>query len=284
MKSSIFNKSLKVLIIVLLLSTVVFNRKLSQQLMLAAILIWIILAVSVFFGPRIYSLIKKAATQWQEAKQEVSTAVPGPTVTAEETISPLPKAAPEQGALEPDSKRMLQHISLRITEKIKSAYPDATWRWDGSPNLTDILDGKIFRIMTDDMAQFTHADVHFDRYARIRIVPLIIGEFAEAANTETEPDAEVAPEPPVVDVISWYDLIGRKILEDIITDLNANGHSRLSIKENGDIVITRNKKEVLKGTLDQFPPKNYWNEFLQLLAEYELNGKVEKDRIIVSWT
>lgn len=138
--------------------------------------------------------------------------------------------------------------------------------------------------MTDDMAQFTHADVHFDRYARIRIVPLIIGEFAEAANTETEPDAEVAPEPPVVDVISWYDLIGRKILEDIITDLNANGHSRLSIKENGDIVITRNKKEVLKGTLDQFPPKNYWNEFLQLLTEYELNGKVEKDRIIVSWT
>ena len=71
MKSSIFNKSLKVLIIVLLLLTVVFNRKLSQQLMLAAILIWIILAVSVFFGPRIYSLIKKAATQWQEAKQEV---------------------------------------------------------------------------------------------------------------------------------------------------------------------------------------------------------------------
>ena len=43
------------------------------------------------------------------------------------------------------------------------------------------------------------------------------------------------------------------------------------------------KKEALKGTLDQFPPKNYWNEFLNLLEEQELHGKVEKDRIIISW-
>lgn len=284
MKSSLFNKSLKVLIIVLLLLTVIFNRKLSQQLMLAAILIWVILAVGVFFGPRIYSLFQKVSAQWQETKQKVSVIPSGPAMAVEGTISPLPRTIPEKSVSEPDNKRMLQHISLRITEKIKSAYPDATWRWDGSPDLTDILDGKTFRIMTDDMAQFTHADVHFDRYARIRIVPLIIGEFAEAPNTEAELEEAVTTEPPVVDVISWYDLIGRKILEDIITDLNANGHSRLSIKENGDIVITRNKKELLKGTLEQFPPKNYWNEFLQLLAEYELNGKVEKDRIIVSWT
>lgn len=97
------------------------------------------------------------------------------------------------------------------------------------------------------------------------------------------PSEEDTKEPAVVDVISWYELIGRQMLESVITDLNANGHSRLSIKENGDIIITRNKKEALKGTLDQFPPKNYWNEFLNLLEEQELHGKVEKDRIIISW-
>ena len=52
MKSSIFNKSLKALIIVLLLLTVIFNRKLSQQLMLAAILVWTAVAISVFFRPQ----------------------------------------------------------------------------------------------------------------------------------------------------------------------------------------------------------------------------------------
>lgn len=284
MKTSIFNKSLKVLIIVLLLLTVIFNRKLSQQLMLAAILVWIFVALGVFFGPRIYTLIKKTAAQLQEAKQEVSASTSVPAASAEETILPLPQSAPEQSVPEPDNRRMLQHISLRITEKIKSAYPDATWRWDGSPDLAAILEGKTFRIITDGMAQFTHADIYFDRYVRIRITPLIIGEFAEAAPNTPEAEIEGIAEPPVVDVISWYDLIGRKVLEDTITDLNANGHNRLSIKENGDMVISRNKKEVLKGTLEHFPPKNYWNEFLQVLEEYELHGKVEKDHIIVSWT
>ena len=55
------------------------------------------------------------------------------------------------------------------------------------------------------------------------------------------------------------------------------------IKKSLRAYITRNKKEALKGTLDQFPPKNYWNEFLNLLEEQELHGKVEKDRIIISW-
>ena len=139
---------------------------------------------------------------------------------------------------------MLQHISLRITEKIKSAYPDATWRWADSPDLTAILDGKTFRIQVDDMAAFTHADIRFDRYARIRITPLSVGEFASSADSgKKTPSEEDTKEPAVVDVISWYELIGRQMLESVITDLNANGHSRLSIKENGDIIITRNKKE-----------------------------------------
>ena len=284
MKSSIFNKSLKALIIVLLLLTVIFNRKLSQQLMLAAILVWTAVAISVFFGPRIYAFIKKVSAQRQAEKQEVSAAPSVPAAAAEETILPLSRAVSVQSVPEPDNRRMLQHISLRITEKIKSAYPDATWRWDGSPDLTAILEGQTFRIITDGMAQFTHADVYFDRYVRIRITPLIIGEFADTVGDVPEEKDTAASEPPVVDVISWYYLIGRKVLEDTISDLNANGHSRLSIKENGDMVITRSKKEVLKGTLEHFPPKNYWNEFLQVLEEYELHGKVEKDHIVVSWT
>lgn len=103
------------------------------------------------------------------------------------------------------------HISLRITEKIKSAYPDATWRWADSPDLTAILDGKTFRIQVDDMAAFTHADIRFDRYARIRITPLSVGEFASSADSgKKTPSEEDTKEPAVVDVISWYELIGRQ--------------------------------------------------------------------------
>lgn len=282
MKSSLFTKGFKILIVTLLLLAVLFNRSLAQKLMLATILIWMFMVIVRFLKPTVRKLIENWYADRQYRRNITPLVLSAPMPDEAISFSPVPE--PEPAFSEAEQKRMLQHISLRITEKIKSAYPDATWRWADSPDLTAILDGKTFRIQVDDMAAFTHADIRFDRYARIRITPLSVGEFASSADSgKKTPSEEDTKEPAVVDVISWYKLIGRQMLESVITDLNANGHSRLSIKENGDIIITRNKKEALKGTLDQFPPKNYWNEFLNLLEEQELHGKVEKDRIIISW-
>ena len=118
---------------------------------------------------------------------------------------------------------------------------------------------------------------------------------AEAYATEgTEPVAEKqeepqqmqetpAAEPAVVDVRAWYELIGQRILEAQITGLNANGHSKLTIKENGDIVINRQKKEVFVTALDSFPGKNYWDELVTILQENELNAKISGNALQVSW-
>lgn len=87
----------------------------------------------------------------------------------------------------------------------------------------------------------------------------------------------------MVDVRVWYELVGQKVLQSQITNLNANDHTKLTIKENGDIVITRQKKEVLKGTFDSFPAKSYWEELILLLAEDELKGKIMGNTLQVSW-
>lgn len=72
-------------------------------------------------------------------------------------------------------------------------------------------------------------------------------------------------------------------METQITELNATGHSKLVIKENGDIVINRQKKEVLVTTLDALPGKNYWNELVSILEENELNAKIAGNGLQVSW-
>ena len=121
---------------------------------------------------------------------------------------------------------------------------------------------------------------------------MTIGSFAEhsVGNVDDRPpasDADVAGktplEPSVVDVRVWYELIGQKVLEELITDLNANGHSMLTIKENGDIVINSQKKKVLKATLDSFPEKIYWKELISILEENELKGKISDNSLQVSW-
>ena len=193
----------------------------------------------------------------------------------------IPQKDPDR--LEKENDLMLRHIALRITDKLKSAYPQAVWQWREKPALSSVLAGDIVRICVENMAQYTHADISFDRFGRIRIEPMVIGEFIPEEKPDSSAAEETAAEPPVVDVRVWYELIGQQILEEQITDLNANGHSRLTVKENGDIVITRQKKEVFRTHLEAFPPKSYWPELLNVLNENELKGKISGNQLQISW-
>ena len=131
------------------------------------------------------------------------------------------------------------------------------------------------------MSSYNHADISFDRFGRIRIVPMTIGSFTpEEENDSTD---ESTSEPTPVDVRVWYDLVGQPILEKHITELNTSGHGKLTIKENGDIVINRQKKEVLIATLDSFPAKQYWKELVTVLEENELCAKANDKNLVVSW-
>ena len=297
MRKNVFSSSIKILIVSLLLLAVFFQKERSQKLMALALILWGAVTAGIFLFRKSGKLAKKCRAFSASLKQAGRTA----KAPAEKTAEPVPKAdtepaepaAPAKPA--PDSREtetMLLHISLRITEKLKSAYPQSVWQWKDTPSLQGILAGGTVRILVENMDAYTHADISFDRFGRIHVEPMTIGSFAEPSGNGTsagpgtgDADAaeEMPPEPSVVDVRVWYELVGQKVLETQITDLNANGHTKLTIKENGDIVVNRQKKEVLKGTLDSFPAKSCWEELVLLLAEDELKGKITGNTLQVSW-
>ena len=297
MRKNVFSSSIKILIVSLLLLAVFFQKERSQKLMALAVILWIAVTAGIFLFRKSGKLAKKCRAFSASLKQAGRTA----KAPAEKTAEPVPKAdtepaepaAPAKPA--PDSREtetMLLHISLRITEKLKSAYPQSVWQWKDTPSLQGILAGGTVRILVENMDAYTHADISFDRFGRIHVEPMTIGSFAEPSGNGTsagpgtgDADAaeEMPPEPSVVDVRVWYELVGQKVLETQITDLNANGHTKLTIKENGDIVGYNQKKEMLKGTLDSFPAKSCWEELVLLLAEDELKGKIAGNTLQVSW-
>lgn len=296
MKKSVFTKSMKILIVSLLLLAVFFRKERSQKLMALAFILWAAVTVGIlllrhsgklFKKIRIlYSALKQKIGQMMEASEEIPASAP----VLENPEEPIPPANPAfPASYSREYETMLVHISLRITEKLKSAYPQAVWQWKDTPDLQDILKGGTIRILVENMDTYTHADISFDRFGRIHVEPMVIGSFADAENgkgIKPEPggaDEETTPEPSVVDVRVWYELIGQKALEELITDLNANGHSMLTIKENGDIVVSCQKKKILKATLDSFPGKAYWKELVSILEENELRGKISDDSLQVSW-
>ena len=294
MRKTVFTKSMKILIISLLLLAVFFQKERSQKLMALVLILWIAVTAGIFLFRKSGKLAKKCSALSASLKQARRTAKAAAEKPAEAV--PEPETEPASPAKPvPDSREtdtMLLHISLRITEKLKSAYPQSVWQWKDTPSLQDILAGGTTRILVENMDAYTHADISFDRFGRIHVEPMTSGSFAEPSGNGTsagpgtgDADAaeEMPPEPSVVDVRVWYELVGQKVLEAQITDLNANGHTKLTIKENGDIVVNRQKKEVLKGTLDSFPAKSCWEELVLLLAEDELKGKIAGNTLQVSW-
>ena len=300
MRKTVFTKSMKILIISLLLLAVFFPKDRSQKLMALALILWIAAAIGFLLLRKSGKLIKKCRALLSALKQSVGqiladsekTLPPVPVqdqpAQSEEPISPAKPALPASDSRE--CQTVLLHISLRITEKLKSAYPQSVWQWKDTPSLQGILNGETTRILVENMDAYTHADISFDRFGRIHVEPMVIGSFAEPTENSADErpesgsaDAETNPEPSVVDVRVWYELIGQKVLEELITDLNANGHSMLTIKENGDIVVSCQKKKILKATLDSFPGKAYWKELVSILEENELKGKISDDSLQVSW-
>ena len=296
MKKSVFTRSIKILIITLLLLAVFFQKEHSQKLMALALILWIAVTAGIFLLRKSGKLTKKCGAFFaslknagQMVKASAEKQAEESTIAAAET-DPTRPAAPAPDSRETET--MLLHIALRITEKLKSAYPQSVWQWKDTPSLQGILAGGTVRILVENMDAYTHADISFDRFGRIHVEPMTIGRFAEPSGNGTsagpgtgDADAaeEMPQEPSVVDVRVWYELVGQKVLETQITDLNANGHTKLTIKENGDIVVNRQKKEVLKGTLDSFPAKSCWEELVLLLAEDELKGKIAGNTLQVSW-
>ena len=293
MRKNVFSRSIKILIVSLLLLAVFFQKERSQKLMALAVILWIAVTAGIFLFRKSGKLAKKCGAFFASLRQTGKTAKTAADTPAEAEPETEP-ASPAKPA--PDSREtetMLLHIALRITEKLKSAYPQSVWQWKDTPSLKDILAGGTVRILVENMDAYTHADISFDRFGRIHVEPMTIGTFAEPSGNGTsagpktgDADAaeETSPEPSVVDVRVWYELVGQKVLESQITELNANGHTKLTIKENGDIVVNRQKKEMLKGTLDSFPAKSYWEELVLLLAEDELKGKITGNTLQVSWT
>lgn len=293
MNKSVFSPSLKILIVLSLLFAALFSRQLSQKLILASVAVWLLFMAVSLLGNLQKRRDKKdfsLRTAFAHTFPFVRDSLGKETSNDSVSVSPAgyhPSVLPDQKASfsEAELAQILQHIRLRITDKLKSAYAEATWQWDKEPDLHDILAGKTFRILVENLESYTHADISFDRFGRIHVEPMTIGAFSPAESKADADDADTpAPEEPaVVDVRVWYELIGQKILTEQITELHAKGHSKLTIMENGDITVKNQKKDILKATLDSFPAQNYWQELVSILAEDQLTAKITGNSLQVSW-
>ena len=72
-------------------------------------------------------------------------------------------------------------------------------------------------------------------------------------------------------------------MEPLLADLNSRGHSKLPLRENGDICIQQDDELVPQEHLSNFPARVYWPCLVEVFESTGLSAETTAQGIQVSW-
>lgn len=170
-----------------------------------------------------------------------------------------------------------RQISYQITDKLKAAFPNATWEFVKRPKMNDLLNGNTIRIRTKNTGDYNFAEFHLNQYGYLAL------ELLTVESLKKQPVKNSNEESEQVDPQSWYSLIGKPLLIELIGDLQARGHQKLFINEAGEIFIRNGNTPEVKGCFENFPPKSYWPILADIFIQDELDAKELDHELELSW-
>lgn len=180
-------------------------------------------------------------------------------------------------------KMLLRHVNHRITNHLKSAYPDATWEWEIDDPESLVSLGGTGRIKVYNVPDFNHADVTVNAKAElsfkmIRVVPMNAVEPTESGENNAKRSSKDPVDPQI-----WYEQKARVVLDNLISDLSSRGYSRLSITEDGDVMIQQEDRTIKKARLEAMPDRLSWDRLSRVLQGEGLAADITDDVLNVSF-
>lgn len=189
---------------------------------------------------------------------------------------------------------LLQHVEARITDLLRSVYPQAEWHWCEEEPETIIREGGTAWIRTKHTGSFRDACLSFEEPGDLHlefIQTAPLRDLVTEAGTQTVMPASTAVriEPAAVqpkeeDVQLWYSLVGQKALTEIITELNIRQCSQITIGPHGEVTFTTPGGEPQQGkTLEQMPGPAHWEELKRLLEQQDLKVSIQGEQMSLAW-
>lgn len=177
---------------------------------------------------------------------------------------------------------LLRHVNHRISAYLKAVYPDATWEWRSPEPEKLILHGGTGRITISGIPDYDQAEVTFDQKANFSCSLLKVTPVVQS--TAENGTSEKLPAPPrEIDPQVWFEQQGRKVLDDLIYDLNSRGYSSLVIKDNGDVCIRQGDVEKAQTSFKNLPEKHYWPRLLKVFEREGIAASMTDDAIALNW-
>ena len=169
---------------------------------------------------------------------------------------------------------LLCHVNYRVSDCLKSAYPNASWEWTMKDPTPFVVRGGTGRIRVYGVPDYEYADVTLDQRGSLScsLVQIVPVQGAAPGKQPQDPQA-------------WYELEGREVLDRLIADLSSRGHTGLTV--NGDGSITFQPEGSARATTKQcfknLPDQARWPQLADVLRQDGLTADVQADGIAVSW-
>ncbi len=177
------------------------------------------------------------------------------------------------------AEMVLRHVNYRITDRLKTAYPNARWEWLMRDPALFVVQGGTGRIRVYGVPKYDYADITVDQSGKLSC------SFISMTPVERLAEQSEPPNRQEQDPQAWYDVHAEKILEQLTSDLNSRGNNSLLLKEDGSVIACygEDEGETRKGVLSRLPPKANWGALAELIEQDGLTATVRDSCIAVTW-
>lgn len=172
------------------------------------------------------------------------------------------------------ARLLLCHVNYRVSDCLKTVYPNASWEWTMENPTLFIARGGTGRIRVYGVPDYEYADVTLDQKGAL-----------SCSLVQIVPVQDSAPSQPTQDPQAWYEREGREVLDGLIADLCSRGHSGLTVNEDGSVTFRTEggTKTAAKHGFKNLPGKALWPQLADVLRQDGLSADVRADGIAVSW-
>ena len=258
---------MKILVVPCLFLCAIFKHPAFQWIAAGALALWVCFMLAEIIRPRIRKRKNPTVGQKQEAAKE------------HQELPTLPPEADDDTKLS-----LLRQVNHRVMEQLKQSYPTVAWLWEARPSSEELSKGCTKRIKLYHCDPFNFGEVTLSASGKLEIALIQLVPLAEA---EVQPKSDEDLEEKDIlsrnDVKRWYTETGIALLSVLIDELNVQGHKRLVIHENGDVLVTVEGKEQAVDTIPDFPPRPAWDDLCVLAREDDISAEVRGQELAVSW-
>lgn len=181
----------------------------------------------------------------------------------------------------PDYKKLfVQQTYYRIQEKMRTKFPNVSVEISESELYKIACEGKTIYAAIDQAEHYTHLSVALAKNGDL-IMNLFSLVNLDMIHQTTDQIQQVIEEDTQVE--QWFERKGQQLLTELLTNMNARGYSKISINEEGDVMVREDGRNSVKDYFKEIPPKKDWQKLKELMSKDGVNVQVSARYLKFAW-